>query len=100
GLHRDAGRRRAIARRRSRAGRRRGRRRAGTWSHGAMRLYTYWRSSAAYRVRIALNLKGLAAEQVPTHLVRGGGAHREPDYLTLNPQGLVPALEHDGRIIG
>ncbi len=65
-----------------------------------MRLYTYWRSSAAYRVRIALNLKGLAAEQVATHLLRGGGAHREPDYLALNPQGLVPALEHDGRIIG
>ena len=64
-----------------------------------MRLYTYWRSSAAYRVRIALNLKGLEVEHVPKHLVREGGEHRLDDYLALNPQGLVPALEHGGRVI-
>lgn len=65
-----------------------------------MKLYTYYRSSAAYRVRIALNLKGLEAEHVPMHLLRAGGEHRLDDYLALNPQGLVPALEHEGRVIG
>jgi maleylacetoacetate isomerase len=62
----------------------------------ALRLYTYWRSSAAFRVRIALNLKGLAFESVPKHLLRDGGEQRRADYLALNPQGLVPALEHEG----
>ena len=56
-----------------------------------MRLYDYWRSSAAYRVRIALNLKGLDYEQVPIDL-RAGGQHAE-DYLAVNPQGLVPFFE-------
>ena len=56
-----------------------------------MKLYTYFRSSAAYRVRIALNLKGIAYEAVPVDL--RPGAHREPDYLARNPQGLIPALE-------
>jgi len=65
-----------------------------------MKLYTYFRSSAAYRVRIALNFKGIAAVQIPKHLVREGGEHHLEDYLALNPQGLVPALEHEGRIIG
>jgi maleylpyruvate isomerase len=60
-----------------------------------MRLYTYFRSSAAYRVRIALNLKGIAAEMVPVHLVKDGGQQTKPDYLAKNPQGLVPALELD-----
>lgn len=60
-----------------------------------MKLYGYFRSSAAYRVRIALNVKGIAVEHVPMHLVRDGGQHRNADYLTLNPQGLVPALELD-----
>ena len=58
-----------------------------------MRLHGYFRSSAAYRVRIALNLKGLEAEQVSHHLRRG--EQRYADYLVLNPQGLVPALELD-----
>lgn len=61
-----------------------------------MKLYTYFRSSAAYRVRIALNLKGLDYDAVPIHLVRDGGEHRTPAYLDLNPAGLVPVLE-DGR---
>jgi maleylacetoacetate isomerase len=60
-----------------------------------MKLYGYFRSSAAYRVRIALNLKGLEVEHVPVHLVREGGQHRKADYLSRNPQGLVPALELD-----
>lgn len=55
-------------------------------------LYGYWRSSAAYRVRIALNLKGLAYRQVPVHLVKDGGQQRAADYRTLNPQQLVPLL--------
>jgi maleylacetoacetate isomerase len=58
-----------------------------------LRLYTYWRSSAAYRVRIALNLKSLAYESIPKHLLRGGGEQKQPDYLAVHPQGLVPALE-------
>ena len=55
-----------------------------------MILYSYFRSSAAYRARIALNLKGLAYEQRPVHLVRG--EQRGADYLKLNPQGFVPML--------
>jgi maleylacetoacetate isomerase len=65
----------------------------------ALRLYTYWRSSAAYRVRIVLALKGLEYESVPRHLLRDGGEQRHPGYLALNPQGLVPALEQDGHVI-
>ena len=60
-----------------------------------MKLYDYFRSSAAYRVRIALNLKRLTAEQVSVHLVRSGGEHRQAAYLVVNPQGLLPALETD-----
>lgn len=55
-------------------------------------LYDYWRSSAAYRVRIALNLKGLAYQSVAVHLVKDGGEHHAPDYLAVNPQGLLPVL--------
>ena len=64
-----------------------------------MKLHTYFRSSAAYRVRIALHLKGLDYEAVPVHLVRGGGEHRQPAYLGLNPAGLVPALEDAGQVL-
>lgn len=60
-----------------------------------MKLYTYFRSSAAYRVRIALNLKGLDYQAVPVHLLREGGQHLMDDYLTINPSGLVPALQDD-----
>jgi maleylpyruvate isomerase len=57
-----------------------------------LKLYSYFRSSAAYRVRIALNLKGLAYEIVPVHLVRDGGHHKRADYRALNPQMRIPAL--------
>jgi maleylacetoacetate isomerase len=60
-----------------------------------MNLYGYFRSSAAYRVRIALALKGIEVEQVGIHLVRAGGEHLKASYLAKNPQGLVPALELD-----
>lgn len=60
-----------------------------------MILYDYYRSSAAYRVRIAIELKGLAVERRPVHLLRRGGEQREAAYLTKNPQALVPALELD-----
>ncbi|WP_064791735.1 maleylacetoacetate isomerase [Shewanella woodyi] len=57
-----------------------------------MKLYGYWRSSAAYRVRIALNHKGLEAEQLSVHLVKDGGEQHKADYARLNPQELVPAF--------
>jgi maleylpyruvate isomerase len=59
-----------------------------------MKLYTAFRSSASFRVRIALNLKGLAYEPGFVHL--GRGEHRKPEYAAINPQALVPALEADG----
>ncbi len=58
-----------------------------------MKLHGYFRSSAAYRVRIALNLKGLRVEHLPHHLRKG--EQSAPSYLAINPQGLVPALEDD-----
>ncbi len=58
-----------------------------------MRLYTYFRSSAAFRVRIALNLKGLAYEALPVDIRPGATHHTRPAFLAVNPQGLVPALE-------
>ena len=59
-------------------------------------LYGYWRSSAAYRVRIALNLKGLAYQQVPVHLVKDGGQQHSVEYQALNPQELLPLLVDKG----
>lgn len=66
---------------------------------GGLVLYGYWRSSAAYRVRIALNLKGLSYETRPVHLVRDGGEQHAPDYFALNPQELVPCLLDGDRVI-
>lgn len=60
-----------------------------------MKLYTYFRSSAAYRVRIALNLKGLAYEAVPVHLLRGGGEQLQPAYRKVNPAAMLPSLQED-----
>jgi maleylacetoacetate isomerase len=62
-------------------------------------LYTYWRSSASYRVRIALNIKGIGYETRPVNLVLDGGEQKKPGYLDLNPQGLVPLLTVDGLVI-
>jgi maleylpyruvate isomerase len=64
-----------------------------------MKLYTFFRSSASYRVRIALNLKGISYEQVPVHLRRGGGEQLGAVYKAINPQALVPALADGGRIL-
>ena len=61
-----------------------------------MTLYTYFRSSAAYRVRIALNLKGLTPEMVSIHLQKEGGLNRKPQFRAVNPQMRVPALKLDG----
>ena len=60
-----------------------------------MTLYTYFRSSAAYRVRIALNLKGLVADQAAIHLQKEGGLNKKPQYRAVNPQMRVPALKLD-----
>lgn len=65
---------------------------------GTLRLYSYWRSSAAYRVRIALNLKQLVHEIVPVHLVNNGGEQHAADYRALNPQEFVPTLLDGSRV--
>jgi len=62
-------------------------------------LHDYWRSSACYRVRIALNLKGLGYAQTPVHLVRGGGEQHSPGHVALNPQEAVPVLVDGKRVI-
>src|SRR6202795_4763590 len=62
-----------------------------------MKLHGYFRSSASYRVRIALNLKGLGAEHLPHHLRKG--EQREPSYLAINPQGLLPTLQDGDAVI-
>lgn len=62
-----------------------------------MKLYTYFRSSAAFRVRIALHLKGLEYESTSVHLAKG--EHRNPEYVAVNPQALVPVLAVDGSVL-
>lgn len=62
-----------------------------------MKLYSYWRSSAAYRVRIALAVKKLEFETVPVDLA--AGAQRQEPFTAINPAGLVPALEHEGQLL-
>jgi maleylacetoacetate isomerase len=64
-----------------------------------MKLHTYFRSSAAYRVRIALELKGIAAEQASVHLVRNGGEQFSAAFAALSPQQLVPVLEDDDLVL-
>ncbi|GMU42825.1 MAG: maleylacetoacetate isomerase [Xanthomonadales bacterium] len=64
-----------------------------------IRLYSYWRSSAAFRVRIALNLKGLKYDYVAVNLVEGGGQQRQPAFHKLNPQELVPVLIDGERVV-
>ncbi|MGL6029607.1 MAG: maleylacetoacetate isomerase [Legionella sp.] len=64
-----------------------------------MKLYDYFRSTACYRVRIALELKGIAYEKIEVHLVNNGGEQHRPEYRNINPQGLVPTLEVDGHMI-
>ena len=68
-------------------------------SPAALVLHGYWRSSAAYRVRIGLGLKGLGWRDVPVHLVRDGGQQHSPAHAALNPQQRVPVLEHDGQVL-
>ena len=62
-------------------------------------LYSYWRSSAAYRVRIALNLKGLPYQAKAVHLVRNGPEHLSESYRSINPQAMVPVLIHNGQVL-
>ena len=62
-------------------------------------LYTYWRSSSAYRVRIGLNLKGIDYEPRVVHLVRDGGEQHKPEYIRINPQGLVPTFIDGDHVI-
>lgn len=64
-----------------------------------LELFSYWRSSAAYRVRIGLHLKALAYLAHPVHLVRDGGEQHAPAYAQLNPQELVPTLRHGAVVI-
>lgn len=63
-----------------------------------MKLFSYFRSSAAWRVRIALAYKGIPHGTVPVHLVRDGGQQHSESYRELNPQGFVPALEDEGQV--
>jgi maleylacetoacetate isomerase len=63
-----------------------------------LKLYDYYRSSASFRVRIALNLKGLDYQVIPIHLLNQGGEQFSSDYQKINPQSLVPALA-DGKLV-
>lgn len=65
----------------------------------AITLYSYWRSGAAYRVRIALHLKNLTFKTLPINLLRDGGSQHSEAYRQLNPQELVPVLKHGNRIL-
>ncbi|QEY64200.1 maleylacetoacetate isomerase [Metapseudomonas lalkuanensis] len=65
-----------------------------------MDLYTYYRSTSSYRVRIALALKGLEARHIPVNLIQDGGQQHKPEYKALNPQGRVPSLRtDDGQVL-
>jgi maleylacetoacetate isomerase len=65
-----------------------------------VKLYSYFRSSAAYRVRIALNLKGIAYETLSIHLIKDGGHNKRPEFRAVNPQMRVPVLvTDDGKVL-
>jgi maleylacetoacetate isomerase len=64
-----------------------------------LQLYSYWRSSACYRVRIALHLKGLAFETLPVHLLNHGGEQHGEAFRDVNPQELIPVLRHGERVL-
>ncbi len=64
-----------------------------------IKLYNYFRSSASYRVRIALNVKGLPYEYLPVHLLKRGGQQLAPAFQALNPEALVPVLDDDGELL-
>jgi maleylacetoacetate isomerase len=64
-----------------------------------LKLYNYYRSSASFRVRIALKLKGLNYDYVPVHLTRGGGEQFAPEFKSLNADALIPVLDDDGRVL-
>lgn len=64
-----------------------------------MKLYDYFRSTASFRVRIALNIKNISYEAIAIHLVNNGGEQHLPDYRDINPQELVPTLDENGHII-
>jgi maleylacetoacetate isomerase len=64
-----------------------------------LRLYSYWRSSASYRVRLALEMKGLSYDYQPVHLTQGGGAQFSAEYRGINPQSRVPALQTDAGVL-
>jgi len=66
----------------------------------SLRLYTYFRSSTSYRVRIALNLKGLAYEAIPVHLLRDGGQQHSAAHAARNPAELVPVLQEGTFTLG
>lgn len=63
------------------------------------KLYTYFRSSTAYRTRMALNYKNIAYDQQAVHLLEEGGQQHKPDYRALNPAGEVPTLVHNGKVL-
>jgi len=64
-----------------------------------LKLYSYWRSTAAYRVRAALNIKRLSYSIIPIHLVKDGGEQHNPEYAEKNPQELVPLLDDNGKLL-
>ena len=63
-------------------------------------LFSYWRSSCSWRVRIALAYKNIAYEYKAIHLLKDGGEQKKAEYLAINPSQMVPALQIDGHVLG